>query len=229
MRLILATSVFLIVALIAEPLLWDPLRAEYYAYRLGTIDGDQAKEVLRHLHEMGPEGEEVVLSMLNDSEPVKRRRAVVYLYRYKPEETESLLLNALQDDAHMVWTMAEGALYDLWSKSENEKANALYQQGINMQMQGAWDKAIPYFEQAIAKDPAFSECMHQIGHSYEKLGKFNKAINAYLETIELKPNHFAALNRLRVIYKHLGKDQLSAYFQEKTEAIFPHYAYPTHG
>lgn len=133
-------------------------------------------------------------------------------------------MNALRDGEHMVWTMAEGALYGLWAQSDNEQAHRNYQMGIQLQMAGQWNQAISCFRLALQEDPSFVECMHQIGHSYEQMGKNREAIGAYLETIEIKPKHFSALARLHTLYNHLGNRVLASHFQARTEAIFPHWA-----
>ncbi len=223
-RLLLVFVVFLFAALVAEPLLWEPLCAKYYASQLETDDSEKAKSLMLRLHEMGPAGNQAVEALLDNPAPWMRRQAVVYLYRYQSEQSEALLLDALRDGEHMVWTMAEGALYGLWAKSDNEQADHDYRFGIQLQMAGKWNQAISWFRQAFQEDPSFVECIHQIGHSYEQMGQYREAIGAYLETIELKPSHFSALARLHALYEHLGNRELAAHFEARTEAIFPHWS-----
>lgn len=220
-RLLLIVFVFLFTALLAEPLIWDPLMAAYYVRELTTANGEQARETLKKLHEMGPTGEKAVLRILNDPVPMRRHRAVQYLYRFQPEHTETLLLIALQDPHEDVWKAAEGALWGIWSKSPNETANSLFLQGIFYVQNHEWDFAITRFEAAFEEDPSFSECINQIANAHDNAGRIDEAIHYYLKTIELNPNHFGALKRLTFLYELKGDLEKAAYYSQLKWQVYP--------
>ena len=220
----LVVTVFLVAGWLAEPMLWDPLRAEYYLWELDSAQGREVQAILNKLSALGPVGDGVLLRALDDSDSYLRRRAVEYLYRHRAEDprTEALLLASLHDPEHRVWTMAEGALLGLWSKSANEAANRLYLKGIASQMKGRWEESMPWFEQAYGLDSQFAMCQHQIGHSLEMMGQWDKAIEAYEKAVSAKPQHFEALYRLAALYEARGDRQKANECLVKARLVFPH-------
>lgn len=222
-KLALAAITFLGVALLADPLVWDPVRASYYARGLDTADEAEARVLLERLHQIGPRGEQAVLSLLSDSTMQRRRRAVWYIYHYQPEQTEHLLLEALQDRDDDVWRAAEGSLYGLWSKSESVEANRFFFVGVGHMQKGSWDEAIEAFSRAYEIDPGFVECKNLIATAHANAGRPDRAIEAYQQTVELKPCHFSAMRRLAALYAKQGEQNKALAYLKKAREIFPYY------
>jgi tetratricopeptide (TPR) repeat protein len=223
-RVGLVCLLFLVFGLLAEPLLWDPVRVAYYDWLLQTEDRDTAIQYFNRLHELGPAGRDRMISLLDDPLPQKRKWAVTYLYHYQPPGTEEKLLKSLQDPVKAVRVEAESFLWGIWQKSEDPAADRLFRRGITHAMSGRWDKAIQWFEQAHKVDPDFIEYYNQMGNAWEQAGQVERAIQSYRKMVELKPEHFGALERLAQLSFLLGDEEAAWYYAGKLESVFPYRA-----
>ncbi len=60
----------------------------------------------------------------------------------------------------------------------------------------AYEKAIPYFEKAIANNPAFSQALFNKAFCHERLGQIDEAVAAYEEVLNIKPEDMRATSNL---------------------------------
>jgi tetratricopeptide (TPR) repeat protein len=79
-------------------------------------------------------------------------------------------------------------------------AGKFYSLGRGFLLAEDYERALPFFVQAIRKNPNFAEAFFQIGYCLGKLGRYSDAIGAYLEAIRIKPNDFDTYNNLCVAY-----------------------------
>ncbi len=222
-RLVAAALTFFLAGQLADPLLLDPVRAMYYVSKLDMPDEMKARQVLERLYEIGPIGEEAVVSLLSDPAMLRRRRAVWYIYHYQPEQAETLLFQALQDGDENVWRSAEGALYDLWAHSSIPEANRYFLQGVGYMQREDWESAISKLSQAYEADPGFFECNHLIAQALDSTGQPERAVEVYRRTLEQKPNHFSAMRRLAGLYDRLGQPSKAHDYLRQAREVFPYY------
>ena len=154
---------------------------------------------------------------------LRRRRAVWYIYHYKPEQAEALLFQALRDGDENVWRAAEGALYDLWARSPVPEANRYFLEGVGHMQAGRWQSAISRLTQAYEADPSFFECKNLIAQALDSTGQPERAVEVYEQALEQKPNHFGVLRRLAVLYAQLGDQAKAQNYLKQARELFPYY------
>jgi tetratricopeptide (TPR) repeat protein len=79
-------------------------------------------------------------------------------------------------------------------------AEKFYSMGRGFLRAEDYERAIPFFVEAIRRNPNLAEGFFQIGYCLGKLGRYSDAIGAYLEAIRIKPNDFDTHNNLCVAY-----------------------------
>ena len=86
-------------------------------------------------------------------------------------------------------------------------AEKLYSVGQRYLEGGDYERALPYFVEAIKRNPNYAEAYFQIGYCLAKLGRYPEAIEPYREAIRIKPEDVDTLNNLCVAYGILGRYQ----------------------
>jgi tetratricopeptide (TPR) repeat protein len=84
-------------------------------------------------------------------------------------------------------------------------AEQLYSIGIRFLWIEDYEKALPYFLEAIKRNPDYGEAYFQIGYCNSKLGRYPEAIEFYNQAIGIKQGDFGSYNNLCVAYNHLGR------------------------
>lgn len=79
-------------------------------------------------------------------------------------------------------------------------AGKFYSMGRGFLLAEDYERALPFFAEAIRRNPNFVEAFFQIGYCLGKLGRYSDAIEPYLEAIRIKPNDFDTYNNLCVAY-----------------------------
>jgi tetratricopeptide (TPR) repeat protein len=101
-------------------------------------------------------------------------------------------------------------LFEEWQKAkiENwlESEEGLYNSGIYFVISGDYEKAIPYFQKAVKKNPNDADSHFLMGYCYGELQRYNEAIDEYKQAIRIKPDDAEAHNNLGVAYDKLGKN-----------------------
>jgi tetratricopeptide (TPR) repeat protein len=98
-------------------------------------------------------------------------------------------------------------------------AEQLYSAGRSLLEEGEYEKALPYFVEAIKINPNYAEAYFQIGYCLAKLGRYPEAIEPYREAIRIKPEDVDTLNNLCVAYGILGHYQEAIEFCKKAIQI----------
>jgi len=91
-------------------------------------------------------------------------------------------------------------------------AGQFYSAGRSYLGAGDYEKALPYFAEAIKINPNSADAYFQIGYCLAKLGRYPEAVEPYKESIRIKPDDIDTLNNLCVAYGILGR------YQEATDA-----------
>lgn len=114
------------------------------------------------------------------------------------------------------------------SFSENKKASALYNEGIDLMKSEQYEPALKKFSKAVEIDPGFVFAWDNLGICNRRMGKFDEAIAAYKKSLELDPQGVTPLHNLPVAYE-LKKDyesalkayqQIGTVYPEDPEALF---------
>jgi len=99
--------------------------------------------------------------------------------------------------------------FEEWAKGNVEEwitsAGGLYSSGLFFLWSYDYEKALPYFEEAVKKDPNYADAYFYIGYCNRKLGRYTEAIEAYKQAIRIKPDYAEAHYNLGVAYDDLGR------------------------
>jgi len=79
-------------------------------------------------------------------------------------------------------------------------AAKFYSMGRGFLLAEDYERALPFFVEAVRRNPNFAEAFFQIGYCLGKVGRYSDAIGPYLEAIRIKPNDFDRHNNLCVAY-----------------------------
>ena len=103
--------------------------------------------------------------------------------------------------------MAESA------KEWRDSAEGLYNTGRAFVWAGDYEKALPYFVEAVKQNPRHAEAYLLIGYCNGNLGRYQEALEAYKQSIRIKPDYAHAYLGLGWIYQLLGR------YTEEIEAL----------
>ena len=110
------------------------------------------------------------------------------------------------------------------SSGQDTKAKELYAQSIRLFGERKAGEAIPYMEQAVKQDPAFSDAYLKLGQLYEFTKRFEPAMDAYRNAIRLQPDSPAsggAYQSLSTTLIRLGRYSEALPYLEKFQTMFP--------
>jgi tetratricopeptide (TPR) repeat protein len=90
---------------------------------------------------------------------------------------------------------------------EDQRAQAaeLYATGLRYVWAGRYEMALPYFAEAVKKNPDHSQSYFQIGYCLTRLGKNKQALEPYKTALRLKPEDPTILNNLCGAYGNSGR------------------------
>jgi len=93
------------------------------------------------------------------------------------------------------------------AKREERFASAMqfYHMGRVVLLAEDYEKALPYFIEAVKRNPNFAEAYFQIGYCLGKLRRYPEAIELYQQAIRIKPDDTDILNNLCVAYSMVGR------------------------
>lgn len=129
-----------------------------------------------------------------------------------------------------VTSLIEGKKYSFteWTTGREEKlvgsAEDLYSTGLSFLWSGEYNKALPYFEEAVKKNPNYAEAYFFIGYCKHELHLYKDAIEAYKKSIKINPNEANAYYNLGLIYQNLKQYKESIEFFKQSILIDPNNA-----
>jgi len=86
-------------------------------------------------------------------------------------------------------------------------AEGLYSTGLGFVGSEDYAKALPYFEEAVQRNPSYAEAWFEVGVCNGELGRHQEEIAAYQQAIRLKPDNARAYYNLGLAYGELGRYQ----------------------
>ena len=166
-------------------------------------------------------GREQALAALSDDDVEARRAAAIELGKAGKMADVDALLDALFDEDEGVRSLAEAAVWRVWSRSGDAQADALLESGIRNMDGGRMGAAVDDFTRAIEIRPEFAEGWNKRATAYYLMGDFDQSLHDCDEVIRRNPNHFGALSGYGLIYVQRGELERALEYFERALAINP--------
>ena len=161
------------------------------------------------------------LQGLTSSSPELRRAALSRLAQVATQEDTAVLLQALHDDDQGARSLAEAALWRLWSRADDPKTEKLFQRGVRQLSGGSIRDAVVTFGKVIGRRPDFAEAWNKRATAYFLAGEYRKSLRDCDEVMKRNPNHFGALAGYGQIYLRLEQPERALLYFQRALAINP--------
>ena len=133
------------------------------------------------------------LQRLSHAEPAKRRAAIVRLGDVGVMADAKALVKELRDTDEQARALAEDSLWKIWSRSGDEKVDALYRLGMKQMNEGLAEDAVATFTRIIEMKPGFAEAWNKRATLYFLMEEYEKSLADCDEVMMRNPYHFGAL------------------------------------
>lgn len=150
-----------------------------------------------------------------------RRSAVRTLMQAGTMADLPRLVQALRDPDYVVRTLAEQALWEIWSRPGSQDLARVFETGTHALSQGRWDDAIDAFTRIIDRDPAFAEGWNKRATAYYLKGEYTKSLADCDEVMKRNPYHYGALSGYGMIYVQLDQPARALEYFDRALAINP--------
>jgi tetratricopeptide (TPR) repeat protein len=158
---------------------------------------------------------------LKSPDPVERGRGVVLLAREGGMADVPALLAVLRDPNTELRTLAEEAIWVVWSRSGDAQVDKLFERGIEEMNTGRAAESIATFTRIIRMKPDFAEGWNKRATIYFMTGELQKSLKDCDEVIKRNPDHFGALAGYGQIYLQLGEYEKSLEYFRRALAVNP--------
>jgi tetratricopeptide (TPR) repeat protein len=122
----------------------------------------------------------------------------------------------------------KGKTLNKWEKGVAQgwlaSAEGLNSTGLISLWAGDYEKALPYFEKAVIRNPRYTEAYFYIGYCNDELGRYAEAVEAYKQAIRIKPDCAEAHYNLGLAYGKLGRYTEAVEAYKQAIRIKPDYA-----
>jgi tetratricopeptide (TPR) repeat protein len=162
------------------------------------------------------------LQALTSPSPELRRAALSRLAVVASQQDAAVLLQVLHDDDDRgARSLAETALWRLWSRNDDKKTEKLFQRGVRQLSGGSIREAVTTFGKVIGRSPDFAEAWNKRATAYFMIGEYRKSLRDCDEVIKRNPNHFGALAGYGQIYLRLEQPERALSYFQRALAINP--------
>jgi tetratricopeptide (TPR) repeat protein len=171
----------------------------------------------------GPEGPSraEALAALKKSDPEARRRGAFALATAGRMSDTPDLTAALRDDDELVRTIAEQALWEVWSRSGDARVDDLLGQGVAQMSARRFPEAIAMFTRVVESKPDFAEGWNKRATAYFLAGEYERSLKDCDEVIKRNPQHFGALSGYGQIHLKLGRPEKALDYFRRALAVNP--------
>jgi len=170
----------------------------------------------------GPETVDEAVAILRESpDPKARGSAVTVLAETGGMEHLPHLVRALRDGDADVRSLAEEALWRVWSRSGDPVVDRLFAEGIDQMRERQLVEAADTFSRIIERRPDFAEGWNKRATVYYWLGEYEKSLADCDEVMKRNPHHFGALSGYGMIYIQLDRLERAIEYFERALAINP--------
>jgi tetratricopeptide (TPR) repeat protein len=154
------------------------------------------------------------LTALKSPDPQMRRRGALGLSTTGRMGDAPVLVGALRDPDDTVRTIAEEALWTVWSRSGDARVDELFKRGMSEMNGEHLSDAIATFTKIIETKPDFAEGWNKRATAYYLAGEYRLSLADCDEVIKRNPQHFGALSGYGQIYLQLDQpDKALEYFR----------------
>lgn len=115
----------------------------------------------------------------------------------------------------------EGRIWDIWTRHDEAKIDALMSAGRRKMQPGAYDDALAIFDKIIAEAPDFAEGWNKRATLLYLIGDLEGSVRDIESTLALEPRHFGALAGLGLIYRAINRPESALKAFEKVLEISP--------
>jgi tetratricopeptide (TPR) repeat protein len=169
-----------------------------------------------------PETAQQAVTTLRDSPDANaRRNAVQILADAGGMEHLPALVRALRDQDQDVRSLAEDALWRVWSRSGDPGVDRLFADGVDQMRERQLVEAVETFSRVIEQKPDFAEGWNKRATLYYWLGEYEKSLADCDEVMKRNPHHFGALSGYGMIYMQLDRPERAIEYFERALAINP--------
>lgn len=161
------------------------------------------------------------LAALRKSDPEARRRGAFGLAAAGTMSDVPELAAALRDDDELVRTIAEQALWAVWSRSGDARVDDLLSQGAAQMSERRFPEAIATFTRVIELKPDFAEGWNKRATAYFLAGEYRRSLKDCDEVIKRNPQHFGALSGYGQIYLKLARPDKALEYFRRALAVNP--------
>jgi tetratricopeptide (TPR) repeat protein len=165
--------------------------------------------------------DDVVVDLGKKDDVEARRSAVAWLATHGTMADVPRLVERLRDSDAGVRTLAEAALWEVWSRSGDEATDLLLRTGIAQMNERDIAGAVDTFSQVIARRPDFAEGWNKRATVYYMLGQYEKSLADCDEVMKRNPYHFGALSGYGLIHLKLRHPEQALAWFEKALAVNP--------
>ena len=157
---------------------------------------------------------EQALAALAGTDLEGRRQAAAWLGELGRPADLPAMMKALRDPDEVVRALAESSIWQVWSRSGDDKVDALFAVGVEQMSRGDAPGAIETFTKIIQARPDFAEGWNKRATIYFLTGEYEKSLRDCDEVVKRNPHHWGVLSGYGQIYLRLGQpEQALAYFQ----------------
>src|SRR6202040_575847 len=88
--------------------------------------------------------------------------------------------------------------------NDRQKAEDHYYAALDLMADGHLEKAVAAYQESLAADPSFTECMHGLARALQDLQRYDEAIAVAQQITELDPDDVLAHTSLSVLFQKKG-------------------------
>ena len=161
------------------------------------------------------------LRALDDRSAETRRIGAAALAEHGTMTDVPRLARALRDSDPLVRALAEGGMWQVWSRSGDDAIDHLLAIGIEQMSERHGEAAVETFTKVIERRPDFAEGWNKRATVLYLLGEYGKSLADCGEVVKRNPHHFGALSGYGMIYLKLGDVTRALTYFERALAVNP--------
>jgi tetratricopeptide (TPR) repeat protein len=164
---------------------------------------------------------EDALAALQSADPALRLDGVDGLARLGQPGDADVLLEELYDEDAQVRVHAQGAVWQVWSRSGDPAIDQLFAKGLEQLNAREGEQAVATFSEIIRRKPEFAEGWNKRATVYYLLGEYQKSLADCDEVMKRNPYHFGALSGYGMIYMQLDQPAIALEYFERALRVNP--------
>ena len=169
----------------------------------------------------GPTREEALRALADTRSADTRRQGVRALAETGLMADLPQLATALRDTDPLVRELAEGAMWQVWSRSGDATIDRLFETGVAQMQASQGEQAVETFSEIIRRRPDFAEGWNKRATVYYLMGEYQKSLADCDEVMKRNPYHFGALSGYGMIYIELDQPATALQYFERALAVNP--------